>query len=143
MNPAKLKLLGAFAAMFLLGAVTGGALMHVIEAQRAIDMFDSASKGSRNGVFLWSLDRKLGLSAEQRQAFEAIMAQYDRDLAAVIEPLDPRVKALREKMRADIRARLSPAQQPRFDELMASWDATSRRPKREGGEAGGSGQSKP
>src|SRR5262245_51828053 len=107
MNRSKLKLFGAFAAVFLLGGVTGGAVMHVIEARRAIDMFDSASKGSRNGVFLWSLDRKLGLSAEQRQAFEAIMAQYDRDLAAVIEPLDPRVKALREKMRADIRAKLT------------------------------------
>jgi hypothetical protein len=129
MNRLNLKLAGAFAAVFLLGGVTGAAVMHVVEARRSIDMFDAASKGSRHGVFLWSLERKLGLSSEQRQAAEEILAKYDRDVAAVMAPVDPRTKELRQKMRADIRAKLSPAQQTRYDELMATWDAARRRSK--------------
>ena len=105
--------------------------MHVIEARRAIDLFDAASQGSRHGVFLWSLERKLDLSPEQCRVFEEIMTKYDRDVAAAMIPVDPRTKELRQKMRADLRATLSPAQQARYDDLMATWDAARGRSKLE------------
>lgn len=138
MNRSKLKVLGAFAAVFLLGGVSGGAIMRVVEARRTIDMFDAASQGSKHGVFLWSLERKLDLSPQQRRELEEIMAQYDRDVAAAMVPVDPRTKELRKKMRAELRAKLTPEQQPRYDELMETWDAARRRAKGQGGDPAGS-----
>jgi hypothetical protein len=143
MNRSKLKVLGAFAAVFLLGGVTGGATMHVVDTRRTIDMFDAASQGSRHGVFLWSLERKLDLSPQQRGEFEQIMAQYDRDVAAAMVPVDPRAKELRKKMRAELRAKLTPAQQARYDELMTTWDAARRRSRPDVGKPAGSGAPAP
>lgn len=116
------KVILAFVAVFFLGGLAGAAVGHVVEARRAIDIFDASSQGSRHGVFLWSLERKLKLTATQRAEIEVILAQYDRDVATMMVPVDPQARALRRQMRADVRARLAPEQQGRYDELMALWD---------------------
>jgi hypothetical protein len=43
-------------------------------------------------------------------------------MAEVTDPVDPEMKALRKKMRADVRAVLSPEQAPRYDELTEKLD---------------------
>lgn len=118
----KSKVILAFVAVFFLGGLAGAAVGHVVEARRAIDIFDAASQGSRHGVFLWSLERKLDLTSAQRAEIEVIMAQYDRDVATMMVPVDPQARALRRQMRTSVRARLAPEQQDRYDELMTLWD---------------------
>jgi hypothetical protein len=123
----KTKAAAALAVVFLLGMVTGAAAWHVGYARNATDTFDAASRGSRYGVFVWSLERKLDLTSQQKQSIEAIMARYERDTAAVAPPPDPRITALREQMRADIRALLDARQQKRFGELISELDAVKKR----------------
>ncbi len=118
----RLQLGAALTAMFALGGVTGAAAWHALGARAAIDLFDAAHTGSRHGVFVWSLERKLDLRAEQRRAIEAILEDYDREVDALRPPVDPRVAARKEKMRADVRAALDPEQQPAFDRLIAELD---------------------
>jgi hypothetical protein len=126
MTRSKAKVIGVFVGVFLLGGVAGAALDRVVSVRRDVDLFEGARRGSRHGVFLWSLDRKLELRADQRQKIQEILASYDRDVAEI--PSDPRVAALRTRMRAELRATLDPEQQRQFDELMASWDAVRARP---------------
>lgn len=125
----KTLVLAAFGAVFCLGAVTGGAAWHVISRRTSVDLFDAAAQGSRHGVFVWSLDRKLDLSGEQKAAIEQILRDYDRDAADVTPPPDPRLKALRAQMRADIRTKLDADQAVRFDTLMDDLDAVRQRAK--------------
>lgn len=108
--------------VFLLGVVTGGASWHALSARAQVDMFDAAHAGSRHGVFVWSLERKLDLSADQKQKIEQILSDYDRATDAVRRPVDPRVAALKEQMRSDVRATLTAEQQTKYDVLISELD---------------------
>jgi hypothetical protein len=123
------KLGAMLGAVFLLGAVTGGASWHVLSARAQIDMFDAAHVGARHGVFVWSLERKLDLSAEQKRKIEQILSDYDRATDAVKPPVDPRVAALKAQMRSDVRATLTPEQAAKYDVLIAELDAARGRGK--------------
>jgi hypothetical protein len=123
------KLGAMLGAVFLLGVVTGGASWHVLSARAQIDMFDAAHAGSRHGVFVWSLERKLDLDAQQKQKIEQILADYDRATDAVKPPVDPRVAALKAQMRSDVRATLTPEQQTKYDVLISELDAARGRGK--------------
>jgi len=122
MSSPRNKIVAVLVATFVLGGVTGGALGHVLEERRAMDMFDAAENGSRHGVFLWSLERKLDLSDAQEVQIAQILARYDREMGDVTQPVDPEMKALRKKMRDDVRAVLTPEQAPRYDELTGKLD---------------------
>ncbi|MFO0549892.1 MAG: hypothetical protein U0271_15975 [Polyangiaceae bacterium] len=123
----------ALAGMFVLGTLTGLAVGHVFEARRAIDTFDAAERGSRHGVFLWSLERKLDLDAKQLAKIEEILTQYDLAMGQATRPVQPEVQALRARMRADIRDVLAPDQRPQFDRWMDQLDAV--REKARGGDS--------
>lgn len=122
MSVSKLKVGVAAAMVFLLGAVTGAAIWHVFSARAALDMFDAAEDGKRHGVFVWSMERKLDLSAEQKAKIEVILADYDRETDAIRPPVDPRLLAMKADMRSAIRATLRPEQQARFDTLIVELD---------------------
>lgn len=122
----KAKVVASFVGVFVLGSVTGVAVDQFVAARRSLDVFDAAGEGSRHGVLLWSLERKLDLSDDQETKIKAIFADYDREMAAI--PADPKTGALRQRMRADIRATLNPQQQAKYDDLMKAWDAKRRRP---------------
>ena len=122
----KAKVVAAFVGVFVFGGVTGGAIGRYVDARRSIDVFDAAGEGSRHGVLLWSLQRKLSLSGDQETKIKAIFARYDSDVAGL--PVDPRAATLKQTMRADIRATLDPGQRTKYDELMKGLDAKRRRP---------------
>lgn len=119
----KWKVAGAFVAVFILGAATGAAIGHVVEVRGAIDMFDSAKRGSRHGTFIWSLDRKLALSDDQRARIETILKSYDARMDEALAPVEDAARDVRKAMRAEVRETLKPEQQSEFDRLIASWDA--------------------
>ncbi len=123
------KLGAMLGVVFLLGAVTGGASWHALSARAQIDMFDAAHAGSRHGVFVWSLERKLDLNADQKTKIEQILLDYDRATDAVRRPVDPRVAALKDQMRSDVRATLTPEQQANYDVLIKELDAARGRGK--------------
>lgn len=118
----KWKVVAAFLAVFVLGGATGAAIGHVVEVRRTIDMFDAARKGSRHGTFVWSLERKLGLTSEQRTNIESILKGYDARMDEAMAPVDENVREIRRTMRAEVRATLRPEQQIDFDQLVADWD---------------------
>ncbi len=118
-----MKFIAAFGAVFVLGGITGAAVGHVVEAQRAIDLFDGSSEKSRHGVWLWSLERKLDLSGDQKAKIEEILTRYDREMADANAPVEAQTTAVRSKMRAEVRGLLAADQQKKFDALMASRDA--------------------
>ena len=119
----RLRLGLAFSAVFLLGIVTGAAGFHVVGARSELDVFDAAREGSRHGVFVWSLDRKLDLEAAQKARIFEILEAYDREAEAVRPKPTPQVKALKDKMRADVRAVLNTDQAAKYDRLIAELDA--------------------
>jgi Spy/CpxP family protein refolding chaperone len=113
--------LAGYLGVFLLGAVTGGFAMHAKDARSDATVFDDRG-GSRHRMYVWSLDKKLGLSAAQRQRIEAILAMHDAERDAILAPVEPRMKALRALIRGEIREALTPEQGREFDELMRRYD---------------------
>jgi Spy/CpxP family protein refolding chaperone len=65
------------------------------------------------------IHRELGLSADQEKRVEAIMQKYRPELEAVIRETFPRVKAVHEKMDAEIRTILTDEQRQKFDEMQS------------------------
>ncbi len=119
----------ALAAVFLLGVVTGAAAWNFARARSEIDVFDAARSGSRHGVFVWSLERKLDLDSAQKSRILEILAAYDKESEAVKPQPTPQMKALKDKMRADVRSVLTPAQAAEYDVLIAELDAVRGRAK--------------
>lgn len=113
----------ALGAVFVLGVVTGAAGWNAFAARSSMDVFDAARGGSRHGVFVWSLERKLDLDAQQKARIVEILADYDKASDAIKPPPEPRIQELKDKMRADVRAVLTPAQQAEYDVLLAELDA--------------------
>lgn len=62
---------------------------------------------------------ELDLTPEQRARVEAIRERYRPDLEAVLREGFPRMRALHERMREEVRAVLEPEQLRRLDELEA------------------------
>ena len=98
-----------YVGVFVLGAITGSAVMQGLRADRQIAMLQQPSR--RVATYLWSLDQKLKLASEQRQHIESILARYE-----------PQRTELRLRMRHEIREVLDPVQQAKFDELVRQRD---------------------
>lgn len=107
--------------VFLLGAVTGGSVMRATDARSDATVFDDQG-GNRHRMYVWSLDKKLDLTAPQRQRIEAILATHDGERDAISAPVEPRLKELRALIRGEIREVLTPEQRGEFDELMRRYD---------------------
>jgi hypothetical protein len=61
-----LKLLAGLAAVFLLGAATGAALMRAADNRRVEAIFAGGPLKTRQALLLWDLEARLDLSAAQR-----------------------------------------------------------------------------
>jgi Spy/CpxP family protein refolding chaperone len=97
-----LVLLGIFA----LGALLGAGLMR----------WASPPPGPMGPppVGPWDLER-LDLSAEQREAAQAVFERHRPQLDEVLHGTFPRVRAIGERIEAEVRELLTPEQQARFD----------------------------
>ena len=107
----------SLALMFLLGALlVGGALGFTADRVLAGDRCgkDADQRRSRS----W-LREELNLSAEQSAAVDSIFERRHRELRAVISTVRPRMDAVRDTARQQIRAVLTDAQRGRFDEIIA------------------------
>jgi hypothetical protein len=111
----------SLALMFLLGALlVGGALGFT--ADRVLTSDRCAKSGDNRRSFAW-LTEELHLSPEQSAAVDSIVERRHREMRAVISTVRPRMVAVRDTAREQIRRVLSDAQRARFDELLARKDS--------------------
>lgn len=105
----------AQAIFFLLGAVlVGGALGFT--ANRAIEHRSEAPKDQRSSRD--ELAKRLGLDASQRVMMDSVLDARNEQMKSLIAPIRPRLDSVRFAARAVIRARLTEAQQERWDEVI-------------------------
>ena len=119
---AKAKIWLVLVAVFVLGAVTGGALTGLYRSR-------ASSGASREGRERAMKDRfekmrqELNLTDQQTTQVRAILDETRNEYKALREELRPRFDEPRLKARAKIRALLNSDQQKKFDTLVAQQDA--------------------
>ena len=107
----------SLALMFLLGAVlVGGALGFT--ADRVLVGDRCAKDGDQRRSRSW-LSEELHLTPTQSAAVDSIFERRHREMRAVIAPVRPRMDAVRDTARQQIRRVLDDAQRARFDEIFA------------------------
>jgi Spy/CpxP family protein refolding chaperone len=107
----------SLALMFLLGALlVGGALGFT--ADRVLVGDRCGKDGDHRRSRSW-LSGELNLTTEQRAAVDSIFERRHREMRAVIATVRPRMDAVRDTARQQIRAVLTDAQRARFDEIIA------------------------
>ena len=106
------------AAMFLVGALlVGGALGFTADrvvGDRLLPRAEAATlPPARNALDDFS--DEIGLTPAQRAAVDSIMDERHRIIDSIMGPVRPQIAAARESARKQIRARLLPEQEVRFD----------------------------
>ena len=117
-------------AIFLIGFLAGGFSMSLYRtATGSPDGERKTRGGPPQAHILDKMEKKLSLTAEQRERVKAILdetfAQYDQ----VRRDIDPRIHVIRQQSRERIRALLTEEQKPKYEELVAESDAKRERMK--------------
>jgi hypothetical protein len=81
-------------------------------------------------AYFETLKRELTLNDEQASAMRVILDRTRDDYKAVCADVRPRYDVVRERARGQMRALLSPEQQPRFDSIITSEDCRCPEPKK-------------
>jgi Spy/CpxP family protein refolding chaperone len=119
---AKAKIWLVLVAVFVLGAVTGGALTGLYRSRAS----GSAGRDSRERALKERFEKmrqELNLTDQQTTQVRAILDETRNEYRTLREELRPRFDEPRMKARAKIRALLDPDQQKKFDALVAQQDA--------------------
>lgn len=116
----KAKIWLVLVAVFVLGAVTGGALTGLYRS-RASGGRDAKEHGMKERFE--KMRQELNLTDEQTTQVRAILDETRSEYRSLREELRPRFEEPRLKARAKIRALLNPDQQKKFDALVAQQDA--------------------
>ena len=91
---------------------------------KAHEMFHCRwGKGDMKSFMLNRLNKKLGLSADQKRQVEAILDRKHPEMLALQAEFQPKFQALRQATQKEIHVLLTPKQQKKFDELNAKWEA--------------------
>lgn len=117
MMRARTKAIALLVAVLVVGAILGSALTTIVITRRLTALFDGSPKDTMARLYGFELDRELHLSREQRAAVEEIVREDHAPLAKLMQTIEPQLTVLRHARHARIRALLTPAQQPRFDQL--------------------------
>jgi Spy/CpxP family protein refolding chaperone len=116
------------AAMFLVGALlVGGALGFTADrvvGDRLLPRAEAATPpAARNALDEFSAE--IGLTAAQRAGIDSIMDERHRIIDSIMTPVRPQINAARESARRQIRARLTPEQERRFDAYVQRQETAS------------------
>ena len=113
------------AAMFLVGAVlVGGALGFTADrvvGDRLLPRAEAATPPAPNSS-LDEFSTEIRLTPAQRAAVDSIMDERHRIIDSIMAPVRPEIAAARESARKQIRARLTPEQEMRFDDCTVKVD---------------------
>jgi Spy/CpxP family protein refolding chaperone len=102
---------------FLAGAMAGAGIERMQQRRElpGPPFFHGRAVGTGEDVHFMALPG-LSLSPDQQKKIERIVTGYRPQFEAVVRESFPRVRAVQEKMNAEIRAVLTPEQQKQFDE---------------------------
>ncbi len=115
-------------AMLLLGT-TVGVIGTVVAARNGVGALhyhkDRGPRGPRE--FFDRLTRDLALTEVQQDSVQAILEANRAEVDSLWKEMSPRFETLRMRLRSEIRAQLSPAQQITFDEMSRRNDSMRNR----------------
>ena len=114
----KLSIALVLVAMFVLGGISGAALMQARIAHRIQARLMAREEAPNVTAFASALEIKLHLNSEQRAKVAEILRAHQPELAALMRSVEPQAQAIREQQWREIRPILDPEQQKAFDELM-------------------------
>lgn len=117
-------------AAFVAGGFVGGAATLAVDRQQDVS---TGNHRERPG-YAERLTNELGMTSEQRQAVEEILAQHEPTMDSLMRAMrhSPEARAIRDAVRSEIRALLTPEQQERYADMLARQDRDDPR----GGKAG-------
>lgn len=113
------------ALMFLLGAfLTGGVLGFT--ANRYINRDQVCTTGTTSASLRGILSERLRLSADQQHAVDSILDERSRQYRIEIEPIRPRMDAIKLNAREQIRRVLNEEQRKNFEALLTEMSDSTR-----------------
>jgi hypothetical protein len=118
--------LAILAAVFLLGAVTGGALARSVEVRRFQALLAGPADLAGERAFLVALDRDVHLDGAQREAVRAVFDAQEPEAKDIRRSVAPRIAALRLRTEADVRRVLRPDQLEGFRRFLIRQEARAR-----------------
>lgn len=113
------------ALMFLLGAfLTGGVLGFT--ANRYINRDQDCASGAGSASLLGILSERLRLTTDQQHAVDSILDERSRQYRVELEPIRPRMEAIKLNAREQIRRVLNEEQRRRFEALLTEMNDSTR-----------------
>lgn len=106
------------AAVFLLGALTGGGIMTAANAKKLGRRYETHPPALRQRFILSSLEREVDLDAEQERKVESLLATYQTGQEDVRRELEPRMLALRSRLFDELRVIMRPDQLADFQRFV-------------------------
>jgi hypothetical protein len=71
-----------------------------------------------NRAYADRLAQQLGLDSAQRDSVAGILRRYDPQMRTIFRSVEPQLDSLRERLRTEIRAQLTPAQRTTYQQLI-------------------------
>ena len=115
------------ATLLLLAAALGGAAVGGVATAVRLRGMDGFGHGGGTQAYVRLLDRNLHLSGAQQDSVRAILARHRGAMDSLWSALRPRLQALRDTIRTEIGAQLTPSQMARYTALTQRLDAERRR----------------
>lgn len=110
-NQSKAFAVGLLVAVFLAGIALGASGSRWIIGHRA-------PPPRPNRAYADRLAQQLRLDSAQRDSVATILRRYDPQMRAIFASVQPQMDSLRERLRAEIRTQLTPAQQTAYQQLI-------------------------
>jgi Spy/CpxP family protein refolding chaperone len=112
------------ASLLLLAALFGGAVGSAVTARLADPGHrDHGRRGHGSEWYVSLLTRELDLSSAQQDSVRSLLARRRQGMDSLYALIRPSMEQIRDSIRADVRALLTPAQQERYRALSARLDA--------------------
>ena|SRR5215469_18460126 len=113
--------------VFLLGAIAGGMFGYGYAHRSVAAASTPLPEPERRARRVAELTEKLGLTSDQARQLDAIILQRHTVLRTIHEQFDAQIELEHQKGRDQIRAVLTPEQQPKFEEFLREADARRKR----------------
>ena len=128
MNEATAKQRAALwvAVVFLLGVALGGVVGYIF-AHHSVSANTPRTVEQRRAQKVEELTRAANLTPDQRQQLEVILTQLHGEYKTLHEQSDAQIDQARQRGRNQIRAILTPDQQPKFEEFLRKMDEERKR----------------
>lgn len=109
------------ALVFLSGVLVGafGLRLYMVKSVKASVAAHQPTAEEYRRQYLNEMQARVGLSADQVSKINSVLDNTKVCFKRIHQKIEPEIKALKEQQVAEIRAILTPAQQPRYDQWRA------------------------